>query len=98
VKLGNSADEKCEILPEEYATEAVKKLGILECHKRFKVGRESVEDTRRGVSTSESRPDENAEKLWNSCCTDKQFSVGGMNEMSNLDKGMEIKFLKLICA
>jgi len=77
VKLGRSADEKFEILPEEYATEVVKKLGILEWHKRFKVGRESVEDTRRGVSTNENRLDENAEKLWGSYYTEKQFSVDG---------------------
>jgi len=56
VKLGKSADEKCEILTEEYATETLKKLGILEWHKRFKVGRESVEDPRRGVSTNMNRP------------------------------------------
>ena len=77
MKLGKSADEKCEILPEQYGTEAMKKLGIVEWHKRFKVGRESVEDTRRGVGTNEKRPGENAEKFWSSCCADKEFSVGG---------------------
>jgi len=81
MKLGRSAEEKCEILPEEYATEAVKKLGILEWHKRFKVGRESVEDTRRGVSTNENRPDENTEKLWSSYCKERQFSVEGMEHV-----------------
>jgi len=48
VKLGKSANEKCEILPEECVTKAVKKLGILVWYKLFKVGRESVEDTSRG--------------------------------------------------
>jgi len=76
----------------------VKKLGIPEWHKLFKVGRESVEDTRRGVSKNESRPDENAEILWNYCCTDKQFSVGEMVHVSNLEKGMARTFLKVICA
>jgi hypothetical protein len=83
VKLGTSVDEKCEILSEEYATEAVKKLRILEWHELFKVGRESVENNLRGVVTSEKRPEENAENLWRSCCTDKQFSVGGMDHVSN---------------
>jgi hypothetical protein len=52
-----------------------------------------VEDIRRGVSTNEKRPEENAEKLWISCCTDKQFRVGGMDHMSNLEKGMARKNL-----
>jgi hypothetical protein len=98
VKLGTSVDEKCEIFSAEYATEAVKKLGILEWHERFKVGRKSVEDTLRGVGTSKKRPEEDAEKLWRSCCADKQFSMGGMDHVSNLDKGMARKILKVICA
>jgi hypothetical protein len=51
MELEKSADVKCEILPEEYATETVKKLEVLDWHKRFKVGRESVEDTRRSFGT-----------------------------------------------
>jgi hypothetical protein len=73
-------------------------LGILEWHNRFKVGRESVEDTLRGLGTSEKRSEENGEKLWRFCCTDKQFSVRGMDHVSNLEKGMARKILKVICA
>jgi hypothetical protein len=98
VKLGKRGVEKCEILPVEYATEAVKKLGLFECHKRFKVGREIVEDTGRVVSTNENRPEENSEKLWSLCFSDKQFSVEWMDHVSNLDKGMVRKNLKVICA
>jgi hypothetical protein len=98
VKLEKSGVEKCEILPVEYAIEALKKLGFPECHNWFNVGRESVEDTRRVVSTNENRLEENAEELWSSCCSDKQFSMGRMDRVSNLDKEMARKILKVICA
>jgi hypothetical protein len=44
MKLGKNASDTCSLLPEAYGGEAVKYSSVFEWHKRFKEGREDVED------------------------------------------------------
>jgi hypothetical protein len=64
VKLGNIVNDTYVMLSEAYGREAMKMSSVFEGQKRFKEGRENVEDERSGRPRSH-RTDENVESVRN---------------------------------
>jgi hypothetical protein len=58
-KLGKSANETLQMLTEAYGSDAMKKLIVVEWHKRFKEGREDVKDDESTGRPKNHRTDEN---------------------------------------
>jgi hypothetical protein len=75
VKLGNNASDTCAMLSEAYGREAMKKSSVLECHKRFKEGRENVKVDERSSRPRCHRTDKNVEKLRNLMHSDNILSI-----------------------
>jgi hypothetical protein len=59
-KLGKSASETLQILTKAYGADAMKKSSVFEWHKRFKEGREDVEDDERTGRPKTHRKDESS--------------------------------------
>jgi len=75
VKLGETPSDTCAMLSEAYGGEAMKKSSILEWHKRFKEGRENVEDDEGSGCPRSNRTDENVEKVRNLMHLDRRLSI-----------------------
>jgi len=66
--------------------EALKKSSVSEWHKRFKEGRENVEDDERSGHPRSHRTDENVERMQNPVHSDGRSSVTAMAVQRNLPK------------
>jgi hypothetical protein len=83
-KLGKSASETLELLREAYGAAAMKKTSVFEWHKRFKKGRDDVQDDERPGRPRTRRTDENVEKVRKLVCTDEPLSLRMMARKLNL--------------
>jgi len=63
LKLRKNANDSCAMLSEAYGGEAMKNSSVFEWHKRFKEGRENVEDDERSGRPRYHRSDETFETL-----------------------------------
>ena len=63
VRLGKTPTEALKLLQEVYGDDMMSRTRLLEWHRRFKEGREEVEDDHRSGGPSTSRTDENVERV-----------------------------------
>ena len=62
VRLGKTSTEALKLLQEVYGDDTMSRTRLFEWHRRFKKGREEVEDDHRSGRPSKSRTDENVER------------------------------------
>ena len=72
VRLGKTPTEALQLLQEVYGDDTMSRTCLFEWHRKFKEGREEVEDDHRSGKPSTSRTDENVErvrqKVWSDRC------------------------------
>lgn len=86
VKLGKSATETYSMLQQVYGDECLSRTRVFEWHKRFKEGREDVEDDPRPGRPSTSKTDDNIEKIGSLIRQDRRLSIRAIAEMIGIDK------------
>ncbi|GFV37897.1 protein GVQW3 [Trichonephila clavipes] len=72
-KLGKTATETYNLLKEVYGSECLSRARVFEWSKRFKDGRQDVEDDSRPGRPSTSKTDENVEKVASLIRSDRRF-------------------------
>ena len=75
VKLGKTPSESLGMLQEVYGDETMSRSRVFEWHKRFKDGREDVEDDSRSGRPSTSRTDDNVERVKQVVRADRRMTV-----------------------
>ncbi|GFT54362.1 protein GVQW3 [Trichonephila clavipes] len=85
-KLGKTATETYSLLKEVYGSECLSRARVFEWFKRFKDGRQDVEDDSRPGRPSTSKTDENVEKVASLIRSDRRLSIRAIAETVNIDK------------
>ncbi|GFV86352.1 protein GVQW3 [Trichonephila clavipes] len=85
-KLGKTATETYNLLKEVYGSECLSRARVSEWFKRFKDGRQDVEDDSRPGRPSTSKTDENVEKVASLIRPDRRLSIRAIAETINIDK------------
>ncbi|GFX48184.1 mariner Mos1 transposase [Trichonephila clavipes] len=85
-KLGKTATETYNLLKEVYGSECLSHARVSEWFKRFKDGRQDVEDDSRPGHPSTSKTDENVEKVVSLIRSDRRLSIRAIAETVNIDK------------
>jgi len=75
VKIGNCASETLDILKVAFGEYGVKKSSVFEWHRRFKEGREDVQDDQRSGQPKTKRTDANGNRVRNLVRWDKKLGV-----------------------
>ena len=75
VRLGKTRTEALKLLQEVYGDDTMSKTHLFEWHRRFKEGREEVEDDHRSGRPSISRTDENVEHVRQKVRSDCHLAV-----------------------
>ena len=75
VCLGKTPTEALKLLQEVYGDDAMSRTRLFEWHRRFKKGRENVEDDHRSGSSSTSRTDEKVERVRQKVRSDRRLTV-----------------------
>ena len=75
VRLRKTATETLKLLQEVYGDDTMSITRLFEWHRRFKEGREEVEDDHRSGRPSTSKTDENAECLRQKVRSDRYLTV-----------------------
>ena len=75
VRLGKTPTEALKLLQEVYGNDTMSRTCFLEWHKRFKEGREEVEDDHRIGRPSTSRADKNVERMRQKVRSDRRLTV-----------------------
>ena len=97
VRLGKTPTEVLKLLQESYCHDTMRRTRLFEWHRRFKEGREEVEDDHRSGRPSTSRTDENVEHVRQKMRSDRRLTARmiadelGMNSES--DSESEFLFL-----
>jgi len=86
VKLGKSATETYDLLKKVYGDECLSRTQVFERFKRFKEGREVVEDDQRPGRPSTSKADANIEKVGEIVRQNRRLSIRILAELINIDK------------
>ncbi|GFV44653.1 protein GVQW3 [Trichonephila clavipes] len=85
-KLGKTATESYNLLKEVYGSEYLSHARVFEWFKRFKDGRQDVEDDSRPCRPSTSKTDEYVEKVASLIRSDRRLSIHAVAETVNIDK------------
>ena len=75
VRLGKTPNEALELLQEVYGDDTMSRTRLFEWRRRFKEGREKVEDDHRSGRPSTSRTDENVERVRQKVRSDRRLTV-----------------------
>ncbi|KAJ8957738.1 hypothetical protein NQ318_017636 [Aromia moschata] len=86
VKLGKTFIEGYAMSKEEYGNECLSRTQVFEWLKRFKEGRETIEDDPRLGRSSTSKTDENIEETGKLIGEDRRISIRGLAEGTGIDK------------
>ncbi|KAL4131067.1 hypothetical protein QTP88_008418 [Uroleucon formosanum] len=86
VKLGKSATESFNLLTEVYGDSVLSRPRVFEWHKRFREGREEVEDNQRVGRPCSSKTNDNISKINEIVRKDRRLSIRMIAEMVNIDK------------
>ncbi|GFX89522.1 protein GVQW3 [Trichonephila clavipes] len=85
-KLGKTATEIYNLLKEVYGSECLSRARVFERLKRFKDGRQDVEDDSRPGRFSTSKTNENVEKVASLIRSDLRLSIHAIAETVSIDK------------
>ncbi|GFX69366.1 mariner Mos1 transposase [Trichonephila clavipes] len=85
-KLRKTATQTYNLLKEVYGSECLSRARVFEWFKRFKDGRQDVEDDSRPGRLSTSKTDENVEKVASLIRFDRRLSIRAIAETVNIDK------------
>jgi hypothetical protein len=83
VKLKKTATETFEMLKSAYGEECLSRTSMFKLHKRFKEGRESLQEDEQEGSPSTSRTEESTEVIQKRLAEDQTLSVQMLEEMTN---------------
>ncbi|XP_060833661.1 protein GVQW3-like [Rhopalosiphum padi] len=86
VKLGKSATESFNLLTEVYGDSVLSRPRVFEWHKRFREGREEVEDNQRVGRPCSSKTNDNISKINEIVRKDRRLSIRMIAEMVNINK------------
>lgn len=86
VKLGKSATETYTLLKEVYGDECLSRSQVFEWYKKFKEGREDIEDDPRPGRPRTSKTDDNIEKVCEIVRKDHRLSIRAIAEIANIDR------------
>ena len=75
VRLGKTLTQALKLLQEVYGDDTMSRTRLFEWHRRFKDGREEMEDDRRSGRPSTSRTDENVERVRQKVRSDRRITV-----------------------
>ena len=75
VRLGKTPTVALTLLQEVYGNDTMSRTRLFEWHRRFKEGREEVEDDQRSGMPSTSRTDENVERVRQKVRSDRRLTV-----------------------
>ena len=75
VRLGKTPTETLKLLQEVYGDDAMSRTRLFEWHRRFKEGREEVEDDHWSGRPSTGRTDENVERVRQKVRSDRRLTV-----------------------
>ena len=75
VRLGKNPTEAPKLLQEVYGDDTMSRTRFFEWHRRFKEGREEVEDDQRSGRPSTSRADKNVERVRQKVRSDRRLTV-----------------------
>ena len=75
VRLGKTPTEALKLLQKDYGDDTMSRTCLFERRRRFKEGREEVEDGHRSGRPSISRPDENVERVKQKVRSDRRLTV-----------------------
>ena len=75
VRLGKTPTEALKLLQVVYGDDTMSSTRLFEWHRRFKEGREKVEDDHRSGRPSTSRTNENAERVRQNVRSDRRLTV-----------------------
>ncbi|XP_046396633.1 histone-lysine N-methyltransferase SETMAR-like [Ischnura elegans] len=87
VKLGKNGPETFQMLQQAYKEDAMSRAMVFVCNKRFKEGREDVEDDDRSGRPSTSRNDDNLAKVREVLNSDRRLSIRLIADRVNLNYG-----------
>ena len=104
VRLEKTPTEALKLLQEVYGDDSMSRTHLFEWHRRFKEGREEVEDDHRSGRPSTSRTDENVERVRQKVRSDRCLTIRmiadelGMNCEQVWRIIMEDLWMRKICA
>ena len=75
VRLGKSPSEALRMLQEVYRQETMSRSSVFQWHKRFKEGREKVEDDAQSGRPSSNRTEDNVERVRQKVREDRRMTV-----------------------
>ena len=75
VKIGKGASETLPLLTVAYGELSMKKSSVFEWHRRFKEGREDVQDDARSGQPKTQRKDANVDRVRTLLCSDRRLGV-----------------------
>jgi transposase len=93
VKLNKTATETFEILKSAYGEECLSRTSVFDLHKRFKAGRESLQDHERKGRPSTSRTEESTEVIQKCSAEDRTLSVRVLEELTGISRETVRKIL-----
>jgi hypothetical protein len=85
-KIGKSASEMLAILTVAYGEHAMKKSSVFKWHRRFKEGREGVQDDPRSGQPQTQRTDENVDRVRTLVRSDRRLGVRVIAEELNMNR------------
>jgi len=86
VKIGKSASETLALLTVAYGEYDVKKSSVFEWHRRFKEGREYVQDDPRSGQLKTQRTDANVDRIRTLVRSDRRLGVRVIAEQLNMNR------------
>jgi len=86
VNIGKSASEMLALLTVAYGEYTMKKSSVFEWHRRFKEGREDVQDDPRSGQPKTQRTDANVKRVWNLVRSDRRWGVTVIGEELNMNR------------
>ena len=86
VKIGKSASDTLALLTVVYGEYAMKKLSVFEWHRRFKKGREDVQDDPRIEQPKTQRTDANVDRVRTLLRSDRRLGVRVIAEEMNMNR------------
>ena len=87
VRLEGTPAQALKLLEEVYGDDTMSRTRLFEWHRRFKQGREEVEDDHRSGKPSTSRTDKNAERVRQKVRSERRLTVRMVADKQGMNSG-----------